>query len=299
MRPGALPVVLAAMLWGTTGTSQALAPQAAQPTAVGALRLVVAGAALVLWAVATGRLRGLSGWPWRVTLVAAACMAAYQPLFFSGVERSGVAPGTVVTLGAAPIVAGVLNWLVSGERPGRRWAFATALAIAGAALLILRGAEASLDPFGIALSAAAGAAYAAYVVASKRLVAERPRQLVLPIVFGLAGLLLAPLLLTSELGWVLTPRGALITLHLGLLATALAYVLFLRGLAAISAERAVTLSLAEPLTATALGLGLLGERLTPAGGFGAALLLLALALVSAPSDAADQPSAVVRNTTPR
>lgn len=282
LRPGALPVLLAATLWGTTGTAQALAPAAAQPPVVGALRLVVAGAALVLWAALSGRLTGLPGWPWRATAVAAASMAAYQPLFFSGVDRTGVAPGTVVTLGAAPIVAGLLTWLVSGERPNRRWAVATALAIAGAALLVLRGGEASLDPVGIGLSAGAGAAYAIYVVASKRLVADHPRQVVLPVVFGLAGLLLTPLLLTGELGWTLTLRGALAVLHLGLVATALAYVLFLRGLSDLSAERAVTLSLAEPLTATALGLGLLGERLSLAGGVGAALLLVALALVSAP-----------------
>lgn len=282
LRPGALPVLLAATLWGTTGTSQALAPAAAQPQVVGALRLVVAGSALVLWAVLTGRLRGLGGWPWRGTAVAAVSMAAYQPLFFAGVDRAGVATGTVVTLGVAPIVAGLLSWLVTGARPNRRWAAATTLAIIGAAMLVLQGGESVLDPGGIGLSAGAGAAYATYVVTSKQLVAARPRQVVLPVVFGLAGLLLAPLLLSGELGWLRTARGALVALHLGLLATALAYVLFLRGLSQISAERAVTLSLAEPLTATALGLGLLGERLSLAGGIGAALLLLALALVSAP-----------------
>lgn len=282
LRPGALPVLLAAMLWGTTGTSQALAPPAAEPQVVGALRLVVAGAALVLWAMLTGRLSGLQGWPWRGTVFAALSMAAYQPLFFAGVARTGVAPGTVVTLGVAPIVAGILGWVVTGVRPRRRWVLATALAIAGAALLVMRGSEALLDPGGISLSAGAGAAYAIYVVASKQLVADRPRQQVLPVVFGLAGLLLAPLLLTGELGWLGTARGALVALHLGLVATALAYVLFLRGLTQISAERAVTLSLAEPLTATTLGLGLLGERISIVGGMGAALLLAALVLVSAP-----------------
>ncbi len=282
IRAGALPVLLAATLWGTTGTAQALAPDGAQPPVVGALRLVVAGAALMLWAGLTGRLSGLGDWPWGVTAVAAACMAAYQPLFFSGVDRTGVAPGTVVTLGASPVIAGVLTWLVSGERPSSRWAVATGLAIAGAALLILRGAGTVLDPVGIGLNAAAGAAYATYVVVSKRLIELRPRQAVLPVVFGLAGLLLVPLLFTGQLNWLGSVRGALVALHLGLVATALAYVLFLRGLTEVSAGLAVTLSLAEPLTATALGLGLLGERLSLPGGIGAGMLLMALALASAP-----------------
>ena len=44
---GALFVLLGAMLWGTTGTSQALAPAGATPLAVGALRVAIGGAALL------------------------------------------------------------------------------------------------------------------------------------------------------------------------------------------------------------------------------------------------------------
>lgn len=47
-------------------------------------------------------------------------------------------------------------------------------------------------------AAGAGAAYASYVVASKQLIAERSRHTVLPVVFGLAGLLLAALALVSR-----------------------------------------------------------------------------------------------------
>ncbi len=34
-------ILAAAVLWGTTGTAQALAPQSAQPLAIGSLRLLV------------------------------------------------------------------------------------------------------------------------------------------------------------------------------------------------------------------------------------------------------------------
>ena len=57
--------------------------------------------------------------------LAAGGMAAYQPLFFGGVARTGVAVGTMVGIGSAPVFAGLLGLLLRGERPGRRWAAAT------------------------------------------------------------------------------------------------------------------------------------------------------------------------------
>ncbi len=56
-------ILLAAMLWGTTGTSQALAPTGANPVVIGALRLAVGGAALLVLAWVRGGLRTGGRWP--------------------------------------------------------------------------------------------------------------------------------------------------------------------------------------------------------------------------------------------
>jgi DME family drug/metabolite transporter len=54
------------------------------------------------------------------------------------------------------------------ERPSRRWALATALAVVGAALLVLAGGVGGdVDPAGVALGLGAGASYALYTVPSK------------------------------------------------------------------------------------------------------------------------------------
>jgi DME family drug/metabolite transporter len=103
------------------------------------------------------------------------------------------------------------------------------------------------------------------------------------VVFCLAALLLAPILLTADLGWLGQMRGLAVILHLGLVATAAAYMLFSRGLALVPVADAVTLSLAEPLTAGALGLLVLGERFTPYAGLGTGLVLLGLALLTVKS----------------
>ena len=51
---GPWSIIGAAVLWGTTGTAQALAPDGALAPAVGALRLIIGGLALVLLASSLG-----------------------------------------------------------------------------------------------------------------------------------------------------------------------------------------------------------------------------------------------------
>jgi len=275
-RPGAWLVLAAGALWGTTGTAQALAPPGATPAAVGALRLALGGAGLLAVALLRGELRQAARLPRRAVIVAAVTVAAYQVCFFKGVSLTGVALGTVVGIGSSPVWAGLLAWLTGAGGPSRRWFFATSLAVAGVILLIAGGRSLQVNLPGVILALAAGASYAIYASASKRLLESASPDAVMAVVFGLAALLLFPILLQSDIGWVGTPRGAAVALHLGLLATTLAYLLFARGLRSLPAPTAVTLSLAEPLTAAGLGLLVLQERLTMAALIGGGLLLAAL-----------------------
>ena len=279
-RPGAWLVLAAGALWGTTGTAQALAPPGATPAAVGAVRLALGGAGLLAVALLRGELRQAARLPRRAVVVAAVTVAAYQVCFFNGVSLTGVALGTVVGIGSSPVWAGLLAWLTGAGRPSRRWVFATGLAVAGVILLIAGGRRLQVNLPGVILALAAGASYAIYASASKRLLESASPDAVMAVVFGLAALLLSPILLQSDLGWVGTPRGAAVALHLGLLATTLAYLLFARGLRSLPAPTAVTLSLAEPLTAAGLGLLILQERLSMAALLGGGLLLAALMSLS-------------------
>ena len=79
----------AMVLTGTTGTAQALGPDDIDPTAVGALRLLVGGPALL--AISARHLRGRR-LPWRPMAVAAVAMAVYQPFFFGGTARAVACP---------------------------------------------------------------------------------------------------------------------------------------------------------------------------------------------------------------
>jgi len=282
-------ILAAAVLWGTTGTAQSFAPAGAQPAAIGAMRLAVGGIALLALAVLRGGLRRDGGegaprrqgsWPVAATGFAGGSMAAYQVCFFAAVARTGVAVATMVAIGVAPILAGLLGFLVRGERPGTRWAMATALAVLGCSLLIAASGGLSVNALGILLALGAGAAYATYAVASKGLLQGRPPDAVMAVVFCLGALLLAPLLFLADLSWLAQPRGLAVALHLGLVATAAAYTLFARGLSAVPVASAVTLSLAEPLTAGALGVVVLGEQLTTSAVLGMGLIFGGLILLS-------------------
>jgi len=291
-RSGYLLVVAAATLWGTTGTSQALAPTGATPPVVGALRLAVGGAVLVLIALARGGFKSNGRWPLRSTLLAAACMAAYQVFFFGGVALTGVAIGTIVGIGSCPIMGGMLGYFFRGERPGWAWLAATLLAVSGAALLASSGGEVQINLWGLLMAVGAGAAYAAFTLFSKDLLDSQPSEPALAVVFCIGALLLSPLLFTSDLHWLLKPAGALVTAHLGLVTVGLAYTLFGKGLQVVPVSTTTTLTLAEPLTAGILGITLLGERLTPSAAVGILLIFSGIVVLSlgrkkrAPSPAA-------------
>ncbi len=270
----------AAILWGTTGTSQALAPEGATPASIGALRLGVGGLALLAYAALRGSLGGVRGLP-RIPVVAAAvCMAAYQLLFFGGVARTGVAVGTIVGIGSVPIWGGILGYLFARERPGRPWQIATLLGVIGAGLLAVSGsAELKVELFGLFLAAGAGAAYAGFALFNKQLIGNHRTESVQVAVFLLGAILLLPLLFGVDLSWVAQPAGMLVVLHLGLVTVGLAYSLFALGLKQTPISSAMTLTLAEPLTAGILGVLVLGERLTPQAGVGILLILSGLVVL--------------------
>ncbi len=286
-----LLVLLAAVLWGTTGTAQALIPTTPDPLGVGAVRIAIGGAALLLVARrGDGFARG-GRWTVGPVVLAALGVAAYQVLFFAGVERAGVAIGTVVAIGSAPAFAGVLGWAVAREWPGGQWAVATAVAVLGATLLIAASTGGGGDALGITLCLGAGASYATYAVTSKRLMAAgHPSAAVMAVAFAGGAVLLLPLLVTRDVAWLTEGQGALVALHLGVVTTAVAYLLFGRGLSRIPVAVAATLSLAEPLTASLLGVLLLDERLGAPQWAGALLLLAGLALLTAPADRRQPPA---------
>ena len=283
-------VLLAALLFGTTGTAQDLGPDAS-PLVVGAARTAVGALLLVLVARMVGVARDRIAWPVGTVAIAALGIAGYQLTFFAAVADTGVAIGTVVAIGSAPALAGLLARIADGTPLSRRWAICTACATAGVVLLVLGGQAAEVSPPGVLLALGAGASYAAYTVAGKRLLAagHGPEQ-TMARAFSLAALLLAPILVIGGSDSPLfTSEGFMLALYLGAFPTALAYILFARGLRRLTPGEAATLTLAEPLTAAALGAIVLGERPGALAVAGGTLVLLGLVALSLPQRSGGAP----------
>ena len=280
-RAAPLFVLGAATLWGTAGAAQQLGPASINAPAVAALRSVLGGALLLM--IVLGWLGGdRIGAVWRhargPSLVAAAAMAAFQLGYFGGIRLTGVAIGTLVAIGSAPVTAGIID-VVRGRPPGSRWLVATIVTIVGAALLLAPTGGVSLAPLGIVAALVAGISYASYTAASKAAIDTGvDSTAVMAVTFAGAAVLLAPALVVVDLGWVATGRCLAVLAWLGVMTIAVGYTLVALGLRHIEASRATTLTLAEPLTATLLAVLLLREPLSPAGLFGAALMIVGLLL---------------------
>ncbi|HEX6232745.1 MAG TPA: EamA family transporter [Jiangellaceae bacterium] len=286
---GGTSILLAATLWGTTGTAQSVILDSASPFSIGAARIVIGG--LLLLALANVVERGVGvrqlmavSRPDRrrvrlLIALGAVSVAIYQITFFASVATTGVAVGTVVTIGSGPAFAGLLATAL-GRRPSHRWMIATSGAVVGCAALVSGGEAAGVDPVGIVLALVAGFGYASYATIAGYLINRGDDDLaVIASLFGGAAILLLPGLIVSSPGWLLEPTALAVVLYLGAVTTTLGYVLYARGLRTTPVPTAATLTMAEPVVAALLGLAVLGERLGSValaglGTIGASLLLL-------------------------
>jgi DME family drug/metabolite transporter len=290
---GSTHVLLAACLWGTTGTVRT-AVEAASNVSIAAVRVVLGGTVLLAIAAGSGRGEGLRRLLVggrrgnRLALAAGAvAIAAYQTAFFSAAARTGVAVGTVVTIGSAPAFTGLLAVLTRRAPLTRRWLLATAGAVTGCAALVLSGGggggaggEAGPEPLGIALALLSGLSYAVYTTVVSALIGRgEDERAVTGALFGASAVLMLPTLLTGAAAWTLDGRGAVVALYLGGVTTAGGYLLLARGLRTTPATTATTLTLAEPAVAAVLGVVVLHETLGGIALAGIGLLVASLILL--------------------
>jgi drug/metabolite transporter, DME family len=275
-------VLFAALLFGTTGTAQALGPADSSPLTVGAARVVLGGGVLALLAFAGSRKAARMS-P-ALVLAAGASVAVYQLTFFEAVHRAGVAVGAVVAIGSGPIVAGLLERGLGDTWPGLRWLAATALAIAGIVALSVGGTGSrGASTLGILLALASGTAYATYTVIAKRLLRAGNGPLrAMGAAFGVGSLLLLPVLLAGDTKWLHSTRGVEVATYLAVGPTIVAYLLFARGLRRLTASETTTIVLAEPVTATILGVAVLHQPLGAAAVVGVLLVIAGLGVLALP-----------------
>ncbi len=132
----------------------------------------IGAVALLLAMPLLGRSPGslLRLWRTRAMLVTALAAAVYQPLFFGGVDRAGVALGTLLAVGAGPVFAGIVGWVVLRHRPTGGWLVATASASSASCCARPGSGLEELGPeagIGLLMALGAGVCSALYTVGAK------------------------------------------------------------------------------------------------------------------------------------
>jgi DME family drug/metabolite transporter len=281
-RAGSAGLVLAgAALFGTIGTAQALGPEVPSPQ-LAAARLLLAAVLLVTVALVTRHAAGLTASTRHApTWWAGLGQASFNLCFLGAMTEAGVAVGTLVAIGATPILTGLATRHVS-----RRWLVATGVAVAGLVLLV--GGQLSTESvglvrpslLGILLALGASASYATYIIAGNAAAARGLQtQPYLATAFTLSAAVTAPLLVGGDIAWLWTGGGSLLVAYLAIVPTVVAYSLFNRGLHGVRPSTASTLGLIEPVVAACLAFVLLGERLSVVGVLGACLVMVGLLLI--------------------
>ncbi len=279
-------LVVASLLWGTTGTAASFMPPGVSPLAVGAVTMCLGG--LLLFVVSIGSavavIRDRAALRWLV--VGAVAVFVYPLAFYSGMHLAGIAIGNVVALGSGPVFAALLEWILEHRRPERLWTICTAIAVVGIALLAFLGRErhesdSATVLVGVGISLLAGLAYATYTYASSRALAQgHGSRAVMGGMFGLGAVLLLPVLILTGAPLLQTGRAVGISCYLIVAPMFVAYLLFGIGLRTIRSSAATTITLLEPVLATVLAVTIVGERLTVYGWCGLAMILIGVAAMA-------------------
>lgn len=324
-------LIIAGIAWGTAGAAASLLYRSTDlgPLALsfwrclgGLVLLCAVRAARTAWAARTGRTapfpRGgarhsagsQDGAPGsaleprrrRASRIAAngVALAVFQAAYFAAVQATGLAVGTVVTLGAGPVLIAAGARLTMGEALGRGEVAAMVGAVAGLAVLVLGGSGATVRPWGVALAVLSAAGYAVMTLLTRHWGraggADGAGDTVW--VFAVTVLCLLPFGLAEGLFPHVAHQGRalLLIVYICAVPTALAYGLYFAGAAVVRSATVSVIMLLEPVSAAVLAVLLLGERLTAPTVVGTLLMLGAvagLAVTEARAAAAERETALV------
>ena len=160
---GIAAILFASVVWGTTGTAATFAPEVSA-AAIGAAAMGVGGIAQALVALRGIRRARAALWDQRRLLVIGALAVAIYPMAFYGSMRlAGVTVGTVITIGSAPILSALIEYVFDRTRLTWRWMIGAFVGLTGMVFICLAenaaqghavGGEAV--PLGIALGLLGG-----------------------------------------------------------------------------------------------------------------------------------------------
>ncbi|MEN8336446.1 EamA family transporter [Acinetobacter baumannii] len=281
-----LSILLAAFLWGTSGTVASFS-QGLSPIAIGTISLGFGGLihAFISISLIKKNIYLLKQHK-KILFIGVIATTIYPLAFYSSLSLAGIAIGTVISIGSAPLFAALLEFFCDRKKLSIKWLVSFFLGITGIVFLSLGDSAQNqiVDLFnriiGICLGVIAGITYAIYSWIAKKLIGKGiDARATMGIVFGVSAFILLPTLfftgsnlLNYSVNWGVAIYLAVIPMFLG-------YFLFSVGLKKIATSKAITLSLFEPFVATLLAIFVVGEHLSLIGYLGLSLIFVCIFLL--------------------
>lgn len=285
---GLLFLIVAGLAWGTAGAAGSLVHRVSDLGTFALSFWRCAGGLVLL--LATLALRGRRSGPVvveprrRVLLRivgSGIAFTIFQTAYFGAVLTTGLAVGTVVTLGAGPVFIALGARVLMGERLGTGGLLAVVGALAGLGVLTLGGGGGTVHPAGVALGVLSAAGYAVMTLLTRWLGRGGDRSDSLATTAWACGIGVVMLLPFAVYEGLLphTPEPSQVVwllLYIAAVPTALAYALYFAGAAVVRAATVSVIMLLEPVSAAIIAVLVLHERLTFATVAGTLLLLAAV-----------------------
>ncbi|GFH80982.1 MULTISPECIES: DMT family transporter [Streptomyces diastaticus group] len=284
---GLFYLIVAGAAWGTAGAAASLLYRVSDigPVTLSFWRYVGGLALLVgVHALRRGRRTPRPAEPVgrkvRRVLATGVGLTVFQTAYFAAVQETGLAVGTVVSLGSGPVLIALGARLLLGERLGRGGLLAVGGALLGLAVLVLGGEGVAVRPSGIALGVLAAAGYASVTLMTCFWGRDGDGD---PLstttwAFVVGALLLLPFgLLEGVVPQSTDPVRVIgLLVYVAAVPSALAYALYFAGAAVVRSATVSVIMLLEPVSAAAIAVLLLGEELTAPTVLGTLLMLVAV-----------------------
>ncbi|GAB00888.1 MULTISPECIES: DMT family transporter [Acinetobacter] len=287
---GFIAVLVASILWGTTGTAASYAPNLS-PLAIGAIAMGGGGLLQALLARKTilNHLPQIRSY-YPLLLIGMISVAIYPLAFYTSMRMAGITIGTVISIGSAPLFTALLEKFFDKKALSGKWFISFVFGVAGVLLLSLgeshsHGTTQTIatdqKTIGIVLGLIAALTYSLYSWAAKKMIDRGvDSRASMGLIFGFGALILLPTLFFTGSNLFDEPVNLYVVGYMMLIPMFLGYLLFGYALKTISASTATTLTLFEPLVAALFAVLLVGEQLAPIGWLGMALIFVCLAVLS-------------------
>ena len=283
---GVMSIVLASILWGTTGTAASLAPQISA-LAIGAFAMGGGGILLVVHARKylvkhAAQFRDHL----QLTLLGGLAVAVYPLAFYTSMRWSGVAIGTMVSIASAPFFTVLMERFIGNRKVALQWVFSFSFGVVGVVLMMLGKTsldisteQSSLAGWGVVVGLLAGFTYAAYSwVARQMIELHIHSKAAMASQFGIAAVILLPSLFFTGDNLFANSINTSVAVYMATVPMFIGYLLFGYGLNHVTASSATLITLLEPAVATLFAIVIVGERFMLIGWLGMLFIGLCLLL---------------------